>query len=137
MSAGAALIRIHRSRLGLLAPRTNHSCALRLHHAVFRGSPRARHFSNPMGLIVGLHDFDLSTPAVAQESKLAQAPDIAVPAITLEGDANGAPHPDASAYRGKFTGKYKHRVIEGGVGHNLPQEAPKAFADAIIEVDSY
>jgi pimeloyl-ACP methyl ester carboxylesterase len=69
------------------------------------------------------------------ESKLAQAPDIAVPTITLEGDANGAPHPEAAVYAKKFTGKYKHWVIEGGVGHNLPQEAPQAFADAIIEVD--
>jgi pimeloyl-ACP methyl ester carboxylesterase len=71
------------------------------------------------------------------ESKLAQAPNIAVPTVTLEGDANGAPHPEAAAYAKKFTGKYKHRVIEGGVGHNLPQEAPQAFADAIIEVDSH
>jgi pimeloyl-ACP methyl ester carboxylesterase len=71
------------------------------------------------------------------ESKLARAPDIAVPAITLEGDANGAPHPDASAYAKKFSGKYAHRVVGGGVGHNLPQEAPQAFADAIAEVDSY
>jgi pimeloyl-ACP methyl ester carboxylesterase len=71
------------------------------------------------------------------ESKLAQAPNIAVPTVTLEGDANGAPHPEAAAYAKKFTGKYKHRVIEGGVGHNLPQEAPQAFADAIIEVDRH
>jgi pimeloyl-ACP methyl ester carboxylesterase len=71
------------------------------------------------------------------EDKLALAPDIAVPTITLEGDANGAPHPDASAYAEKFTGKYSHRVIRGGIGHNLPQEAPQAFADAIIEVDGY
>src|SRR6266571_452605 len=63
------------------------------------------------------------------EDKLALAPDIAVPTITLEGDANGAPHPDASAYAEKFTGKYSHRVIRGGIGHNLPQEAPQAFAD--------
>jgi hypothetical protein len=62
---------------------------------------------------------------------------IAVPTITLEGDANGAPHPDANAYVDKFTGKYSHRVIEGGIGHNLPQEAPQAFAEAIIDVDSY
>jgi pimeloyl-ACP methyl ester carboxylesterase len=73
----------------------------------------------------------------ALESKLAQAPDIAVPTVTLEGDANGAPHPEAAAYAKKFTGKYKHRVIKGGVGHNLPQEAPQAFADAIIEVDRH
>jgi pimeloyl-ACP methyl ester carboxylesterase len=71
------------------------------------------------------------------EKRLATAPVITVPAITLEGDANGAPHPDSSTYASKFTGKYKHRLIEGGIGHNLPQEAPKDFADAIIEVDSY
>ena len=71
------------------------------------------------------------------ETKLAQGPNISIPAITLEGDANGAPHADPSAYAKKFTGKYAHRTIEGGVGHNLPQEAPQAFADAIIEVDSY
>jgi pimeloyl-ACP methyl ester carboxylesterase len=57
-----------------------------------------------------------------------------VPTITMEGDANGAPHPDPSAYRGKFSGKYLHRLIKGGVGHNLPQEAPQAFAEAIVDV---
>jgi pimeloyl-ACP methyl ester carboxylesterase len=71
------------------------------------------------------------------EDKLAAGPDIGVPTITLEGDANGAPHPDASAYAEKFTGKYSHRVVRGGIGHNLPQEAPQAFADAIIAVDGY
>jgi pimeloyl-ACP methyl ester carboxylesterase len=71
------------------------------------------------------------------EKKLAQAPVITVPAITLEGDANGAPHPDPSAYAGKFSGKYSHRLIRGGVGHNLPQEAPRAFADAVIEAGRY
>ena len=71
------------------------------------------------------------------ERRLAQGPVIGVPTITLEGDANGAPHPDATAYAKKFSGKYAHRVINGGVGHNLPQEAPQAFADAIIEVDGY
>ncbi len=68
------------------------------------------------------------------EQKLAAAPDISVPTITLEGDANGAPHPPASAYAKKFTGKYSHRLIKGGIGHNLPQEAPQAFASAIIDV---
>jgi hypothetical protein len=57
-----------------------------------------------------------------------------VPTITLEGDANGAPHPEPSAYAKKFTGKYENRIIEGGVGHNLPQEAPRAFAEAVINV---
>ena len=71
------------------------------------------------------------------EARLAAAPAIAVPTITLEGDANGAPHPDPSAYAGKFTGQIPHRLIGGGVGHNLPQEAPQAFADAVIEVDGY
>ena len=55
----------------------------------------------------------------------------------MEGDANGAPHPDPSSYAKKFSGKYSHRAINGGIGHNLPQEAPKAFADATIEVDGY
>lgn len=71
------------------------------------------------------------------ERRLAQGPLINVPTITLEGDANGAPHPDPSVYAKKFSGKYAHRTINGGVGHNLPQEAPKAFADAIVEVDEY
>ncbi len=71
------------------------------------------------------------------ERRLAQGPVISVPTITLEGDANGAPHPDASVYAKKFSGKYAHRVITGGVGHNLPQEAPQSFADAIIEADGY
>jgi len=62
---------------------------------------------------------------------------INVPTITLEGDANGAPHPDARAYAKKFSGQYAHRVITGGVGHNLPQEAPQAFAEAVLEVDGY
>ena len=71
------------------------------------------------------------------EQRLAQAPVIDVPTITLEGDANGAPHPDAAAYAKKFSGKYMHRVITGGIGHNLPQEAPQAFAQAVIDVDTY
>jgi pimeloyl-ACP methyl ester carboxylesterase len=71
------------------------------------------------------------------EKRLAASPVINVPTITLEGDANGAAHPDPASYRNKFAGKYAHRTITGGIGHNLPQEAPQAFADAIIEVDSY
>jgi pimeloyl-ACP methyl ester carboxylesterase len=68
------------------------------------------------------------------ENRLAEAPDITVPTITLEGDANGAPHPDPSSYATKFQGRYAHRLIKGGIGHNLPQEAPQAFADAVIDV---
>jgi pimeloyl-ACP methyl ester carboxylesterase len=71
------------------------------------------------------------------ERKLADGPNITVPTITLEGDANGAPHPEPAAYAAKFSGKYRHRLIPGGVGHNLPQEAPRAFAEAVIEVDGY
>jgi pimeloyl-ACP methyl ester carboxylesterase len=72
-----------------------------------------------------------------QEARLAQAPTIGVPTITLEGDANGAPHPDAAAYAKKFAGRYEHRLIAGGIGHNLPQEAPPAFAQAVIDVDTF
>jgi pimeloyl-ACP methyl ester carboxylesterase len=71
------------------------------------------------------------------EQQLATGPVIPVPTITLEGDANGAPHPEPSTYATKFTGKYTHRTIKGGVGHNLPQEAPEQFVDAILEVDGY
>ena len=80
-----------------------------------------------LGLAAGESQYD------DLERRLAALPAIAVPAITLEGDANGAPHLDASAYAGKFPGKYEHRVIKGGIGHNLPQEAPHAFAEAIVD----
>jgi pimeloyl-ACP methyl ester carboxylesterase len=71
------------------------------------------------------------------EKRLAEGPVITVPTITLEGDANGAPHPSASSYAKKFSGKYAHRIITGGIGHNLPQEAPQAFAQAVVDVDGY
>jgi pimeloyl-ACP methyl ester carboxylesterase len=71
------------------------------------------------------------------EQRLAKGPAITVPTVTLEGDANGAPHPDPGSYANKFLGKYTHRVIKGGIGHNLPQEAPQAFTEAIVEVDGY
>ena len=69
------------------------------------------------------------------EQRLAPAPVVTVPTITLEGDANGAPHPPPSAYANKFSGKYEHRTVNGGIGHNLPQEAPNAFASAIRDAD--
>jgi pimeloyl-ACP methyl ester carboxylesterase len=84
-----------------------------------------------LGLAVGESQYD------DLERRLAGLPAITVPTITLEGDANGAPHPDASAYASKFSGKYEHRVIDGGVGHNLPQEAPQAFAQAVVDVDGF
>jgi pimeloyl-ACP methyl ester carboxylesterase len=70
------------------------------------------------------------------ERRLAAAPSIGVPTITLEGDANGAPHPPPESYAGKFTGRYAHRTVGGGTGHNLPQEAPEAFSRAVIDVDA-
>ena len=70
----------------------------------------------------------------SKRKRLAESPVITVPTITMEGDANGAPHPEPSSYAKKFSGKYQHRTIKGGVGHNLPQEAPQAFAKAIVEV---
>jgi pimeloyl-ACP methyl ester carboxylesterase len=71
------------------------------------------------------------------EKRLAEFPVITVPTITLEGDANGAPHPDPGSYAKKFSGKYANRIVNGGIGHNLPQEAPQDFAKAIVDVDGY
>jgi pimeloyl-ACP methyl ester carboxylesterase len=84
-----------------------------------------------LGLAEGEREYD------DLERMLALAPVIGVPTITLEGDANGAPHPDPGAYAKKFSGKYEHRLINGGVGHNLPQEAPQAFAKAVLDVDQF
>ncbi len=99
-------------------------------------------FDNPDHVAIVIHNYRWRQGLVEGEAKfdelekrLASGPVIAVPTITLEGDANGAPHPDASAYAKKFSGKYAHRLIGGGVGHNLPQEAPQAFAQAVIDVD--
>ena len=83
-----------------------------------------------LGLAEGEPEYD------ELEKRLAEGPVITVPTITLEGDANGAPHPEPSAYATKFSGTYSHRTIEGGIGHNLPQEAPEAFAQAVIDVDA-
>jgi pimeloyl-ACP methyl ester carboxylesterase len=101
-------------------------------------------FDNPDHVAIVIHNYRWRialAPGEPQyddlERQLAGAPAIAVPTISLEGDANGAPHPDPDAYASKFSGKYAHRTISGGVGHNLPQEAPQAFAQAIIDVDSF
>ena len=98
-------------------------------------------FDNPDHVAIVIHNYRWRL-GLAQgearyddlEKRLAQSPVIAVPTITLEGDANGAPHLEPSAYATKFTGKYEHRTIAGGIGHNLPQEAPQAFAQAIVDV---
>ena len=101
-------------------------------------------FDNPDHVVIVIHNYRWRIGLATGESqyddleqRLAAAPAIAVPTITLEGDANGAPHADPSAYADKFTGKYEHRVITGGVGHNLPQEAPHAFAQAVIDADGF
>ena len=104
----------------------------------------AASFDNPDHVSIVIHNYRWRLGLAEGESKyddlekrLAEAPVITVPTITLEGDANGAPHPDPSAYTKKFSGKYEHRTITGGVGHDLPQEAPQAFAQAVIDVDGY
>ena len=101
----------------------------------------AASFENPDHVAIVIHNYRWRLGLAEGEAKyddlekrLAEGPVIAVPTITLEGDANGAPHPDPSAYAKKFSGKYAHRIIKGGIGHNLPQEAPRAFAEAVVEV---
>lgn len=101
----------------------------------------ARSFDNPDHVAVVVHNYRWRL-ALAEgepqyddlEKRLAAAPKITVPTITLEGDANGAPHPPPASYAKQFTGKYQHRDITGGIGHNLPQEAPQAFAEAVLAV---
>lgn len=107
--------------------------------AIFERSAAA--FDNPDHVAIVIHNYRWRLGLAegearfdALEQRLAAGPVIAVPTITMEGDANGAPHPDSSAYRAKFSGKYAHRVITGGIGHNLPQEAPRAFAQAVADV---
>jgi len=104
----------------------------------------AASFDNPDHVDIVIHNYRWRlglAPGESQydelEQQLAAGPVIAVPTITLEGDANGAPHPEPSAYASKFSGKYVHRTITGGVGHNLPQEAPAQFVDAVIEVGGF
>ena len=107
--------------------------------ATFERSAKA--FDNPDHVAIVIHNYRWRL-GLAQgetkyddlEAKLAKAPVIGVPTITMEGDANGAPHPESSAYAKMFSGKYSHRTITGGIGHNLPQEAPQAFAEAVIDV---
>lgn len=101
-------------------------------------------FDNPDHVAIVIHNYRWRLGLAEGESQyddlerqLAALPAITVPAITLEGDANGAPHLPASAYEGKFSGKYQHQVIDGGIGHNLPQEAPQAFAQAVIDVAGF
>ena len=104
----------------------------------------AASFNNPDHVSIVIHNYRWRLALADGEPKyadldrrLAEGPVITVPTITMEGDANGAPHLDPSAYAKKFSGKYAHRTITGGIGHNLPQEAPQAFAQAVVDVDGY
>jgi pimeloyl-ACP methyl ester carboxylesterase len=104
----------------------------------------AASFDNPDYIAIVIHNYRWKMAIAAGdaqydslEKRLALAPAIGIPTITMEGDANGAPFFDPSFYRSKFTGKYAHRTLTGGIGHNLPQEAPQAFAQAIIDVDRF
>jgi pimeloyl-ACP methyl ester carboxylesterase len=99
-------------------------------------------FDNPDHVAIVIHNYRWRLGLAEGEAKyddlekrLVEAPVITVPTITLEGDANGAPHPEPSSYAKKFSGKYAHRLITGGIGHNLPQEAPQALAEAVVAVD--
>jgi pimeloyl-ACP methyl ester carboxylesterase len=101
----------------------------------------AASFDNPDHVAIAIHNYRWRLGLAEGEARyeelekrLAEGPVITVPTITLEGDANGAPHPDPTAYAAKFSGPYSHRTIKGGIGHNLPQEAPGAFADAVRDV---
>jgi pimeloyl-ACP methyl ester carboxylesterase len=102
----------------------------------------AASFNNPDHVLIVIHNYRWRLGLTEGETKyndieneLAKGPVITVNTITLEGDANGAPHSLPTSYANKFSGKYMHKTITGGIGHNLPQEAPKEFAEAIIEVD--
>ena len=104
----------------------------------------AASFDNPDHVAIVIHNYrwrlglaDGERRYDDMDKQLAKGPVISVPTITLEGDANGAPHADPSAYAKRFSGRYEHRVVKGGVGHNLPQEAPQAFAQAVIDVDRF
>ncbi|WP_454818250.1 alpha/beta fold hydrolase [Labrys neptuniae] len=107
--------------------------------ATFARSAQA--FDNPDHVAVSIHNYRWRLGLAQGEAKydelekrLAALPTITVPTITMEGDANGAPHPEPSAYAKRFSGRYEHRLIKGGIGHNLPQEAPQAFAQAMLDV---
>jgi len=103
----------------------------------------AASFDNPDHVAVVIHNYRWRLGLAEGEARyadtertLAVNPPITVPTITMEGDANGAPHPPPEAYRARFTGRYEHRTVRGGIGHNLPQEAPRDFAQAVMDVAS-
>lgn len=129
----------NRSQFARLIWRTA-SPSWRFDDATFERTAAA--FDNPDHVAIVIHNYRWRLGLADGEAKyddlerrLAAGPLIGVPTITLEGDANGAPHPAPAAYAKKFSGKYSHRLVSGGVGHNLPQEAPESFADAIVAAD--
>jgi pimeloyl-ACP methyl ester carboxylesterase len=100
----------------------------------------AKSFENADHVAIVIHNYRWRIALAEGEARyadldkiIAATPVISVPTITMEGDANGAPHPPAAAYAKMFSGKYEHREIKGGIGHNLPQEAPQAFAQAVVD----
>jgi pimeloyl-ACP methyl ester carboxylesterase len=114
----------------------------RFDDATFDRSAEA--FNNPDHVAIVIHNYRWRIGLAEGEkrydeleAKLAKSPVITVPTITLEGDANGAAHPEPASYAAKFSGKYAHRNIDGGIGHNMPQEAPQVFAQAIVDVDGF
>ena len=138
---GRAGYEAHRHDFARLIWRTA-SPAWRFDDATFERSAAA--FDNPNHVAVVIHNYRWRLGLAAGEpeldvleQRLAAFPAISVPTITLEGDANGAPHPEPADYAARFTGKYLHRTLTGGIGHNLPQEAPLDFVHAIEEADSF
>ena len=109
---------------------------VRSHRGVLRQPGSRRHRDSQLPLAAGPGRGRAEATPISR-SGWRQFPVITVPTITMEGDANGAPHPEPASYARKFSGTYSHRTIDGGVGHNLPQEAPQAFAEAIMSVDGY
>jgi pimeloyl-ACP methyl ester carboxylesterase len=119
-----------------LPPKVEYQWWYQYYFATDRGALGYEKYRNDFGKLIWRISVAKGDPKYdALENKLAAGPVIAVPTITLEGDANGAPHADGDVYRKKFSGKYEHRIVSGGIGHNLPQEAPQAFAQAVVDVD--
>jgi pimeloyl-ACP methyl ester carboxylesterase len=105
-------------------------------------SRTAAAFNNPDHVSIVIHNYRWRLSLAGGEpryedleQKLSQGPVVSVPTITIASDFDG-PAADGTAYAKKFPGKYSHRILKG-IGHNVPQEAPQAFAQAVIDVDSY
>lgn len=102
----------------------------------------AKSFDNPDHVSIVIHNYRWRLSLAYGEPryddlerKLAGSPAVSVPTVTIASDFDG-PAIDGAPYRKKFTGKYAHRILKG-IGHNVPQEAPRAFADAVLEAAGY